>query len=469
MSIKTTETPTSRVERVSAHSHITNLGVDDRLEPRYISGGFVGQQDARKSAAIITKIIKEGKLAGRAVVIAGEPGTGKTAIGMGIAATLGEDAPFTYISASEIFSLEMSKSEALVQAIRKSIGLKIREESEVIEGEVVSLKVQRPADGKGAKTGNIVLKTTDMESYFNLTAKMIDSLNKEKVSTGDVISIDRSTGRCTKLGRSYNRVNDFDIVGEAVRYAQTPEGEIIKTRQVAHSVSLHDIDVINSRSQGFLALFSGNTGEISGEVREQINEKVSEWIQEDKADFVPGVLFIDEVHMLDIECFSFLNRALESELAPVVVMATNRGITKIRGTEYKSPHGLPLDLLDRCLIIGTRAYQGLDEDDDDYDEDKDDIRNILQMRVEEEDVEFSEDALAVLTAIAKETSLRYAIQLITTASIVALKQSISEVSTEHVNRVYNLFVDVDRSSEFLTKHHDEFLYSEHQDKMVAAE
>ena len=31
------------------------------------------------------------------------------------------------------------------------------------------------------------------------------------------------------------------------------------------------------------------------------------------------MLFIDEVHMLDIECFSFLNRALESDTAPIVL------------------------------------------------------------------------------------------------------------------------------------------------------
>lgn len=60
--------------------------------------------------------------------------------------------------------------------------------------------------------------------------------------------------------------------------------------------------------QGFLALFSGDTGEIRTEVREQIDVKVSEWREEGKAEIVPGVLFIDEVHMLDIECFSFLNR-----------------------------------------------------------------------------------------------------------------------------------------------------------------
>lgn len=39
--------------------------------------------------------------------------------------------------------------------------------------------------------------------------------------------------------------------------------------------------------------------------------------------------------MLDLECFSFLNRALESDTAPVVILATNRGITTIRGTKHK--------------------------------------------------------------------------------------------------------------------------------------
>lgn len=61
--------------------------------------------------------------------------------------------------------------------------------------------------------------------------------------------------------------------------------------------------------------------------------------------------------MLDIECFSFLNRALENDLAPLVIMASNRGVTRIRGTKYKSPHGIPIDLLDRVLIISTKAYE----------------------------------------------------------------------------------------------------------------
>ena len=35
-------------------------------------------------------MIKEGKIAGRAVLIAGQPGTGKTAIAMGMAQALGK-------------------------------------------------------------------------------------------------------------------------------------------------------------------------------------------------------------------------------------------------------------------------------------------------------------------------------------------------------------------------------------------
>jgi len=41
---------------------------------------------------------------------------------MGMAKALGEDVPFTMMAGSEIFSLEMSKTEALIQAFRKSIG-----------------------------------------------------------------------------------------------------------------------------------------------------------------------------------------------------------------------------------------------------------------------------------------------------------------------------------------------------------
>jgi len=58
---------------------------------------------------------------------------------MAMAKALGEETPFTSMAGSEIFSLEMSKTEALTQAFRRSIGVRIKEESEIVEGEVVEV------------------------------------------------------------------------------------------------------------------------------------------------------------------------------------------------------------------------------------------------------------------------------------------------------------------------------------------
>lgn len=72
-----------RLERTGAHSHIRGLGLTDTLNPRQKSEGMVGQQKARKAAGVILEMIREGSIAGRAVLLAGRPGTGKTAIAMG--------------------------------------------------------------------------------------------------------------------------------------------------------------------------------------------------------------------------------------------------------------------------------------------------------------------------------------------------------------------------------------------------
>jgi RuvB-like protein 2 len=56
-----------------------------------------------------------------------------------------------------------------------------REETEIIEGEVVEIQIDRPATGTGAKVGKLTLKTTDMETIYDLGNKMIESLIKEKV------------------------------------------------------------------------------------------------------------------------------------------------------------------------------------------------------------------------------------------------------------------------------------------------
>ena len=131
---------------------------------------------------------------------------------MGMAKTLGDDVPFTMLAGSEIFSLEMSKTEALTQAFRRSIGVRIKEEAEIVEGEVVEIEIEKSANS-AAKSGKMTLKTTEMETVYDLGQKMIESITKEKIQVGDVITIDKASGRISRLGRSFARASDFDAMG----------------------------------------------------------------------------------------------------------------------------------------------------------------------------------------------------------------------------------------------------------------
>lgn len=65
-------------------------------------------------------------------------------------------------------------------------------------------------------------------------------------------------------------------------------------------------------------------------LRKEINKVVNKYIDQGIAELVPGVLFIDEVHMLDLETFTYLHKALESTISPIVIFATNRGHCTVR-------------------------------------------------------------------------------------------------------------------------------------------
>ncbi len=124
-----------------------------------------------------------------------------------------------------------------------------------------------------------------------------------------------------------------------------------------------------------------------------------------------------------MEAFSFLGRAIESELVPIIILATNRGVTTIRGTDVKSPMGFPLDLVDRSVIIGTDEY------------DADSIGEILKIRTKEEDIKIQKEALQKLTEVGAKTSLRYSVQLLSLAAQNAKTSKRRKITVEDIERV----------------------------------
>jgi RuvB-like protein 1 len=443
------------LNRIAAHTHIQGLGLNEDGSAMPVSSGLVGQQEAREASGIIVSLIKAKKMAGKALLLAGAPGTGKTALALAVAQELGKKVPFCPMVGSEVYSSEVKKTEILMENFRRSIGLRIRETKEVYEGqvtEVTPVEVENELSGYGKTISHALvgLKTTKGTKQLKLDPSIYESIQKEKVQVGDVIYIEANSGAVKRVGRCDVYATEFDL--EAEEYVPLPKGAVYKKKELVQDVTLHDLDVANARPKGgndIMSMMGHMTKpkktEITEKLRTEINKVVNRYIEQGIADLVPGVLFIDEVHMLDVECFTYLNRALESTLAPVVVFATNRGVSTIRGTDIQAPHGMPVDLLDRLVIIRTHAYS------------VEEIAKILQIRAETEELKISDDALKRLAEIGAESSLRYSVQLLTPCSVLAGTNGESSVSTDVVNEINDLFMDAKRSAKMLAQHHEKYL------------
>ena len=161
--------------------------------------GFIGQELAREACGIIADLVKSKKMAGRAVLLAGAPGTGKTALALGLSQELGPKVPFCPMVGSEVYSTEVKKTEVLMENFRRAIGLRIKEIKEVYEGEVLEITVaetENPLGGYGKQISHVVvgLKTLKNKKQLKLDPSIYENIQKEKVSVGDVIYIEASTG-----------------------------------------------------------------------------------------------------------------------------------------------------------------------------------------------------------------------------------------------------------------------------------
>lgn len=97
-----------------------------------------------------------------------------------------------------------------------------------------------------------------------------------------------------------------------------------------------------------------------------------------------------------------------------------------------------MDLLDRLHIIQTLPY-GLQE-----------IQEIIRIRAQIEGLQLDDDALTALSNIGNDTTLRYAVQLLTPASQTSKVNGRTNVTKEDITDVQGLFLDAKRSAKFLT-------------------
>ena len=185
---------TTKTQRIAAHSHVKGLGLDENGTAIPVGAGLVGQELAREASGVVVDLIRSKKMAGRAVLLAGPPGTGKTALALAIAQELGPKVPFCPMVGSEVYSSEVKKTEVLMENFRRAIGLRIKETKEVYEGEVTELtpcETENPMGGYGKTVSHVVigLKTSKGTKQLKLDPSIYESMQKEKVQAGDEIYI----------------------------------------------------------------------------------------------------------------------------------------------------------------------------------------------------------------------------------------------------------------------------------------
>lgn len=115
------------------------------------------------------------------------------------------------------------------------------------------------------------------------------------------------------------------------------------------------------------------------------------------------------------------------------------------GTDLRSPHGVPVDLLDRCLIIRTLPYNPQE------------CVDIIAIRAKIEGIQLEDASLAHLGKIAERASLRYAVQLLTPANITARVHGRTTISKKDIEEVDGLFFDAKASAKLLEKNADSYM------------
>jgi TBP-interacting protein len=447
--------PTTRFERIGAHTHIKGLGLDKDLNAIKVKDGMVGQEKAREAAGLVVKMIKEGKLSGKCIIFAGPPGTGKTAIAVAVSRELGANVPFIQMSGSEVYSSDRKKTEILIEAIRKCIGIEIHEMRKVYEGELTHVDIKTAPHPynpyqKVPESVHLTLRTNEEEKSIEAGASIAQQIIQESISEGNIVQIDAETGRVANLGLSAESTKGKTYDVDTTRKIPRPSGKVLKEKEFVYMLTLSDLDNLNAKQRqggGMFSMFFGGaeSKEIDTEIRMAVDQQVKEWIDNGKAFIHPGVLFIDDSHLLDLEAFSFLGRAMESELVPIIILATNRGIAKIRGTDIKSPLGFPVDLIDRSVIIATQLY------------DVESVKEILRIRSAEEKIKLEKNALQKLAEVGAKSSLRYAVQMLSLSAQNAKSAKKEKVSVEDVQRVDDLFMDMTKAAEYLKEHEEKMM------------
>jgi RuvB-like protein 2 len=405
------------------HSHVKGIGLYNIFNFKYTSQGFIGQICARKAGAIFLYAVKNSEIQRINIIIVGNSGTGKTCLSIAIGLSIDKTMPFVAVNGAELNFLSVSKIENIKQIIRKAIGVRFFNESFIIQGEVVDVKINEESEKNNISYAKLILKTNEIQSTYKIGWEMYSSFLKKLIKKGDIITIDKEKNLVEKT-KHFEKKN--------YQYRENNIGNLEKHEIHEHIITMYELDLLNSFSDFAISkLFIDDIQEISNEIREKIDRIVIKWQKNNKIKIIRGVLLLDEANLLNIDSFAYLSKNIESFISPSIILSTGNSDLKIHDVNYVSSHGIPTDFLDRFLIIQTNPYS--------YNE----IKKILFIKANEETLLIGTEAYELLTKIGIECGIRYSIYILSILILISDNKS-KKINTIEIKKSFLMFIDTKR-------------------------
>ncbi|ORD98425.1 RUVB2 [Hepatospora eriocheir] len=151
----------------------------------------------------------------------------------------------------------------LGKLIRRSVLVKFKDTLRIVEGQIT-----------GITDYTIQLKTTDMESQFEIGNEFLNELNRERVIVGDIIRFYKDFGIVKKLGRGVSleeNTPDTEVV-------EIPSNECLKNERMTTTLTLDEIDIINSEVLGPDYIHANVN--VCDNIKSEVDRKIVNWLEQ---------------------------------------------------------------------------------------------------------------------------------------------------------------------------------------------
>ena len=176
-----------------------------------------------------------------------------------------------------------------------------------MEGEVVEIQIDRSVTGS-AKQVKLPIKTIHTEAVYNIGNKTIGVMTEERVTAGDVFSIDSRRAKSLSWASRTPAHATTTPLASTPSSCSAPRANCRSATPSAPSSCTKSTSSTRTRRPSWR---SSQATRVKSAAR-SATRSTPRWAggrKKAKPRLWSGVLFIDEVHVLDIGCFPYVNRA----------------------------------------------------------------------------------------------------------------------------------------------------------------